>query len=100
MTAVYESAFAVALNDHPIDLAMARQVSHDQVIANTGRARRSGVSWTERPVVEWRATLEELGIPIDPNRPKVETDVEVLAERFPAGVLVLATVLVDPEVTP
>lgn len=91
MTA-YESAFAIAVNDHPLSLASARQQSHDQVIANTGPARRSGVTWYHAPVA---TAARDLAATSDIILPP-----EVLAvmDRFPGGVLVLATVEVDPEV--
>lgn len=97
---VYESTFAVAIEDFPLFVAQARQISHDRVIATSGRARRSGVTWTHRPLSEWREAMAELGIHVDPNRVKPRSDLENQAARFPLGVLVIATVEVDPDVKP
>lgn len=100
MTVVYESAFGVAMLDEPLCLEMARQAGHDMVIANTGRARRSGVVWTYRPLKDWHAVIASLGIEVPEDRVKPPNDLEVLAARWPDGVLVLATVEVDPDVVP
>jgi hypothetical protein len=97
---VYESTFAVAYNDHPLSIARARQLSHDAVIASTGQARRSGVTWTHRPLTEWFEALTELGIHVDPNRERPPQDIEYQAALYPAGVLVIATVEVDGSVKP
>lgn len=97
---VYESSFGVAMMDFPPFVAAARQISHDTVIASTGRARRSGVTWTHRPLREWHEAVTDLGIYVDPNRVKPDHDLENQAARYPDGVLVIATVEVDPAVEP
>lgn len=96
----YESCFAVAVNEHPLSVLDARRKSHDAVIASTGRARLSGVTWTTFPLGEWREALRWLGIEIDESRVKPPGDVEVLALAHPEGLLVAATVMVDPRIDP
>lgn len=98
--ALYESTFAVAESSWLIHVANAKKLTHDEVIARTGAARRSGVEWTIAPVAEWRETLDSLGIHVDPNRLRLPNDVEFLAARYPLGVLVVASVEVDPDVDP
>jgi hypothetical protein len=92
---VYESAFAVAINDHPLSLDSARHKSHDRVIANTGRARRSGVQWSYWPTVGAQEALRDAGTDIT-----VPDDVSLVCARYPHGELVIATVEVDPKVEP
>lgn len=92
---VYESTFAVAISAAPYALASARQISHDTLIASTGRARRSGVSWSYYPTVDAQKALTEDGSDI-----VLPPDALMLCDLFPGGRLVVATVEVDPKITP
>lgn len=92
---MYESAFAVAINSHPLSVEEAKQISHDTVISNTGEARCSGVSWTICDVSLWREALNELEIVVDHNRHLTLTDIEMSALQHPDGLLVIATVEVE-----
>ena len=87
----FESAFAVAINTDPRSISSARRISHDNVLKNTGSARRSGVQWTHYPAADGPAQLAEEGLVLP-------DDVRMLCDRFPQGVLILATVEVDPNV--
>lgn len=88
---LYESAFAVAVTDHPLSLAGARQQSHDQVIANAGVDRRSGVRWSYwKPASEAQALLAADGCDI-----VLPADAAFACALFPEGVLVVATVEVE-----
>lgn len=94
--AIHESTFAVAETTFFFHVEAAKKLSHDAVIKSTGAARRSGVEWTIAPIAEWRETLAEIGIHVADNRVKAPNDVENLARRYPNGLLVIATVEVDP----
>lgn len=89
----YESAFAIAIRTDEEGIREARQIAHDTVIANSGRARRSGVRWTHHPARTAVEALRDYGIDDMP-------EVAQLCALVPHGVLVMATVEVDESVTP
>lgn len=88
-----ESAFAIAKDDYPSAVAEARQISHDTIIRNTGRARLSGVEWRHFPSSSAVADIAALGLDVMP-------EVRLLCDLFPSGVLVMATVEIDPDLAP
>jgi len=90
---MYESAFAVAINHKSASVEQARQISHDTVLANTGRARRSGVTWTYYDAASAAVDLAAEGITLP-------ADVTAVLGALPGGCLVVATVAVDEQVTP
>lgn len=93
---VYESAFSVAVNALEGSVALARQQCHDQVIANTGRARRSGVTWSHyAPASRAQEQITEEGSDI-----VLPLDAQLVCLTVPDGVLVIATVEVDPHARP
>lgn len=98
--AIHESSFAIAMTTLPVHIDQAKKISHDNVIRAAGPARRSGVEWQVAPLARWRDALAELGIPVPADRVKGPNDLELLAELYPAGALVVATVEIDPSVNP
>lgn len=99
LTGECQSNFAVAIADLPVFVEQAMKISHDAVIAATGASRRSGVQWTIRPIAQWRETMAELGIDVPADRPRPPQDIEVQAGTYPDGVLVVATVQIDPDLS-
>jgi hypothetical protein len=88
---MYESAFAVAIADEPVSIALARQQSHDQVIVNAGPARRSGVRWSDwRPASEAQKQLAADGCDVT-----LPDEAAQVIQLFPDGVLVMATVEIE-----
>ena len=100
LTGECHSTFAVAISALPIYIEQAKKLSHDSVIAAAGASRTSGVQWTIVPLSQWRETLADLGIDVPEDRPKPPNDIEVQAETYPLGMLVVATVQVDAAMSP
>lgn len=99
LTGECQSNFAVAIADLPVFVEQAMKISHDAVLEATGESRRSGVQWTIRPIAQWRETMAELGIDVPEDRPRPPQDIEEQANTYPNGVLVIATVQIDPDVS-
>ena len=65
---------------------------HDQVIANAGAARRSGVQWSHYPAANPQAAVAAEWADV-----VLGDDVLAACAAFPEGVLVMATVEVEVE---
>jgi hypothetical protein len=88
---MYESAFAIAIDEHPLSLEVARKLSHDTAIANAAADRRSGVRWSYwKPAGEAQELLAADGTDV-----VLPPDALAVCAAFPTGVLVMATVEVE-----
>lgn len=82
-------AFGATATDDPDDLAEVRKALHDQVIADLGPSRRSGVSWTQCEAQDGLRVLDDHGLADDKG-------MREFLRANPEGVLVIAFVEADP----